>query len=226
MQGFGSYDYGRNNPFENRLNEEGLYKHVFVAENSWKNKQINLVFDGVMTDCEVKLNGRSVGETHQGAFYQFKYPIDKLVKFGSSNLLEIHVKKHSSNSSVNEAERSADFWVFGGIYRPVSLEINPKEHIKRVAIDAKGNGQFTADVYLSSSHPEGSVKVEIFGPDGKIKAEFSNSFNTNEGKVRLIGIMPNPNTWSPEFPTLYFVKFSLLNNKNVVVHQTEEKIGF
>ena len=48
-----------------------------------------------------------------------------LLKYGSNNLLEVKVAKHSANQSVNEAERKADFWIFGGIFRPVYLEALP-----------------------------------------------------------------------------------------------------
>lgn len=226
MQGFGSYDYGRNNPLGNRLKEEGFYKYEFVADDNWKNTRINLVFDGVMTDCEVKLNNKVVGEIHQGAFYQFKYPINSFLKIGKSNLLEVHVKKQSSNVSVNTAEREADYWVFGGIFRPVYLEINPEKHIERVAIDAKANGTFNADVFLSQPLSEGTVKVEIVDQNNKIVAELSAPIHKNESKIRVSGKLENPKLWSPEFPKLYTVQFSLLDNKENLLHQTLEKIGF
>ena len=38
--------------------------------------------------------------------------------------------------SVNEAERQADYWMFGGIFRPVYLEASPAQSIDRVAVDA------------------------------------------------------------------------------------------
>lgn len=226
LQGFGSYDYGRGNPFENRLKEEGLYKHEFFANHTWKEKQINLVFDGVMTDCEVKLNGKRVGEIHQGAFYQFKYSIDQFLKYGENNLLEVHVKKHSANRSVNEAERQADYWVFGGIYRPVYLEINPTKHIQRIAVDAKANGLFLANVYLSTSILKGAVKVEIIDLDGKKVADFTKTISSEKNMVTIQGEYKNPKLWSPEFPNLYKVKFSLLDKNNELSHQTFEKIGF
>ena len=58
----------------------------------WKNKIVKIVFEGSMTDTEVKINGQSAGEIHQGAFYAFKYDITKLLKFGESNLLEVTVQ--------------------------------------------------------------------------------------------------------------------------------------
>ncbi|WP_205896616.1 sugar-binding domain-containing protein, partial [Pseudomonas viridiflava] len=120
LQGFGKYNYGFNKE-TNKGKEQGLYKYNFKVPEAWKNKKINIVFEGSMTDTEVKINGKSAGETHQGSFYVFKYDISNLIIFGGDNLLEAKVSKHSANQSVNEAERKADFWIFGGIFRPVYL---------------------------------------------------------------------------------------------------------
>ncbi|RLD23999.1 MAG: hypothetical protein DRI70_08695, partial [Bacteroidetes bacterium] len=139
QQGFGSYNYGQDS-FVDRLNETGLYRYSFEIPAAWKAKQVYIVFEGVMTDAEVKINGKLAGPTHQGAFYQFNYDISKHLKYGSINKLEVLVKKHSENESVNLAERRADFWVFGGIFRPVLLEAKNKENINRVEIDSRANG--------------------------------------------------------------------------------------
>jgi beta-galactosidase/beta-glucuronidase len=90
-----------------------------------------------MTDTEVKLNGRSAGAIHQGSFYRFKYDISSLLNYGKPNLLEVTVSKQSANTSVNAAERKGDFWVFGGIFRPVFLEAFPKAHIGHYALTPK-----------------------------------------------------------------------------------------
>ena len=71
QQGFGSYNYGHDK-FENRLNETGTYKYKFAIPANWKNRQVVIVFDGVMTDAQVKINGKLAGPIHQGAFYQFR----------------------------------------------------------------------------------------------------------------------------------------------------------
>lgn len=76
-----------------------------------------------MTDTEIKVNGKQAGTPHQGAFYRFKREITKLVHMNKENLLEVKVNKMSSNTSINEAERQCDFWVFGGIFRPVYLKL-------------------------------------------------------------------------------------------------------
>ena len=132
LQGFGKYDYGFAKD-SIRGKEKGLYKYSFNVPVSWRNKIVKIVFEGSMTDTEVKINGQLAGEIHQGAFYAFKYDITKLLKFGEQNLLEVTVAKHSANESVNAAERRADFWIFGGIFRPVYLEALPLTNVERIA---------------------------------------------------------------------------------------------
>ncbi len=120
-----------------------------------------------MTDTEVKINGKSAGEIHQGSFYRFKYDItDKLI-FGGTNLLEVTVSKLSSDESVNRAERYGDYWNFGGIYRPVFIEAFPREHISRVAINARADGKFFMDVFPENIEGKRRITVEIFDAEGK-----------------------------------------------------------
>jgi hypothetical protein len=109
LQGFGKYDYGFAKDSV-RGKEEGFYRYRFEAPLQWQHKEIHIVFEGVMTDAEVTINGKPAGPKHQGAYYTFKYDITKLLLFGSNNLLEVKVAKHSANPSVNAAERKSDFW--------------------------------------------------------------------------------------------------------------------
>ncbi|MEQ6120112.1 glycoside hydrolase family 2 TIM barrel-domain containing protein [Reichenbachiella sp. MALMAid0571] len=222
QQSFGAYNYGHM-PFEERINETGLYRHTFNASKSWSTQQVNLVFEGVMTDALVKINGKSAGAVHQGAFYQFEYDISKLLKYGKENSLEVLVKKHSENESVNQAERKADFWVFGGIFRPVYLEIKPKENIRRVAIDAKADGTFKADIYTSSLKKADLLEVEVQTIDGKTINFFL--VKPSEETTRIENKVDNPATWNPESPNLYQAIFRL-KSLGKTIHQYSEKFGF
>ncbi len=56
LQGFGSYLYGKVN---REINETGLYKYEFTVNKLWKQKKIFIVFEGSMTDTEVKINGKA-----------------------------------------------------------------------------------------------------------------------------------------------------------------------
>src|ERR671913_1903833 len=97
QQGFGAYNYGHDKV---KSDEIGLYRHNFQLGKESAGKKIFIVFEGSMTDTEVRINGQLAGSVHQGGFYRFKYDITSLVKFGSGNLLEVKVSKQSANASV------------------------------------------------------------------------------------------------------------------------------
>ena len=145
MEGYGTFNYGHDKP---KADESGLYKTTFEVPATWKGKRIFIVFEGSMTDTEIKVNGKQAGTPHQGAFYRFKREITKLVHMNKENLLEVKVNKISSNTSINEAERQCDFWVFGGIFRPVYLEAVPNNFIEYTAIDARQHGELNADIFI------------------------------------------------------------------------------
>ena len=148
LENFGTYNYGHDhkNQAIKYGKEYGLYKHEFAVPQDWEGKTIQIVFEGAMTDTEVKINGQSAGETHQGGFYRFQYDISDLVDYGGDNLLEVKVSKFSSNESINEAERYADYWIFGGTYRPVYLEVLPELHFQRLAVDARADGELSIQI--------------------------------------------------------------------------------
>ncbi|MDW7690868.1 glycoside hydrolase family 2 TIM barrel-domain containing protein [Flammeovirgaceae bacterium SG7u.111] len=225
LQGFGQYDYGHDD-FEGRLNEHGLYKHTFNVPAEWKSRNVKIVFEGVMTDAEVKINGKLAGEVHQGAFYEFKYDISKLLKYGKENLIEVKVNKASSNESINHAERKADFWIFGGIYRPVYLQASPKEHIERVAVDAKASGDIKADVFVNAPSAQ-NLRLSLQNLDGKLIQSLSlANLDKQEGKWSLSSKATDIKTWNPEQPNLYQLAFELLDKKGKVLHKTTQRIGF
>ncbi len=228
LQGFGGYNYGHDHKNKDRTlaKEHGLYRHKFNVPAQWKGKSINIVFDGSMTDTKVKINGKSAGAMHQGAFYRFKYDISKLLKYGEENLLEVDVAKHSSNQFVNEAERQADFWIFGGIFRPVFLEVLPQQHFERIAIDARADGNFDALLYLNKHKPNTVAQVELFNVKGeKIGETIKGTFGNKNKELIISGKFQNVQSWNPEDPILYKMRFSLLQNGKSV-YRKEETVGF
>jgi len=222
LQGYGKYDYGFAKDTV-RGKEIGMYKHSFFVPANWKGRKINIVFEGSMTDTEVKVNGKSAGEIHQGAFYAFRYDISSLLNYGGNNTLEVTVAKHSANKSVNEAERKADFWIFGGIFRPVYLESLPQSHIERVAIDAKADGQFTSRIYTSGEADK--IEVQLYTTNGQKFGKPIYKAHNNQSELVLNSQFSSVKLWSPEFPNLYKAVFTLYKNGKPV-HLLSQKIGF
>ncbi|MFA9186755.1 glycoside hydrolase family 2 TIM barrel-domain containing protein [Flavobacterium sp. FBOR7N2.3] len=229
LEGFGEYTYGR---WYKELNqkepskEEGFYKHEFQIAASDKGKTIYIVFGAAMTDTEVKINGKSAGPIHQGGFYEFKYDISSLLNYGGNNVLEAHVSKHSANNSVNAAERKADWWLFGGIYRPVWLEIMANENIAHVAVDAKMDGTLNVHLDLQNISQKSTITASI-SADGSDKIIGTHSFDVNaKEKKKVINMQfPNIKPWSPETPNLYNLKLELKQNGKTI-HAITERIGF
>ena len=217
LQGFGTYNYGHDRP---HADEQGLYKYRFKVPKTWAKKRVYIIFEGSMTDTEVKINGQLAGEPHQGAFYPFRYDITQLLQKGKENLLEVTVSKESSNESVNRAERQADYWIFGGIFRPVYLEAVPEQHIERVAIDARANGDFNMNVFFAEGMT-GSSRVQTDIIDLATKQKVA----TIEGGEKVTGHVANVKPWSQETPNRYEAVVRLMNG-NKATHIYHQKFGF
>lgn len=223
FMGFGNYTYGSE---KEDKDEAGLYRYNFTMAKSWANKEVFIVFDGSMTDTEVKINGQVVGPIHQGAFYRFKYNISTFLKPEGENLLEVKVNKVSSNQLVNEAERTADFWVFGGIFSHVFLEAYPKEHLERVAINAKADGTIAINAFPANLKGTGTIVAQVKTRDGKpFGSPFQASIKAGDSIVNLSSKLTNPMLWSSEFPNLYKMEVRL-NKGSATVHSVTETIGF
>jgi len=229
QQGFGSYNYGRDYVTYGKnfkFNDEvGLYKYKFSVPNSWKNKTISIVFEGSMTDTEVKINGKLAGAIHQGAFYEFKYNISDKIQFGKENILEVKVSKMSAEKSVNNAERLADYWILGGIFRPVYLEACSKESISFTSIDAKADGSFRSNLHLNGIQNVNNLKVELFDVKNNLIGESQVQIQKGDTLKQIQFSIKNPKFWTAETPHLYKAKFTLNKNKKTIF-QSEEKFGF
>lgn len=232
LQGFGTYQYGM--PFYGKANppgianEQGKYKYKFKLPKEWEGRTVRIVFDGVMTDVEAQINGRRCGHLHQGAFYRFKSDVSDRIFFGDKeNVLELTVSKESANPSVNMAERRADYWNFGGIFRPVFVEALPVQFIDRTAIDADADGSFYADVFLGLAMGNNTkVVAELTDINGKsIGKSIETAITGGSDKAIIKGKFDNIKNWTPETPNLYYVKFSLLQD-NKVLHTVTERFGF
>lgn len=235
QQGFGGYDYGFTKS-EDKHNETGHYKTSFYVPENWKGRNVRIVFEGVMTETSVKVNDQLVGMPNFGAYQPFRYKLNEVLKYGEQNKLEVFVKKKPSNHNLDEAERSADYWVFGGIFRPVYIESLPKAFINRIAIDAKANGHVQLEVYPQAHYAykhyddsdvlydEVSAQIETLN-DIPVGVPIVQKALGGKSRFRLTTQITSPNTWSPEFPNLYKVRVRL-KKKGTVVHEYQEKFGF
>ena len=230
LQGFGTYQYGmrfygKATP-EGIADEKGFYKYEFSLPEAWAGRQILLTFEAVFTDAKVTINGRKAGSgLHQGGFTRFQFDVSDRVFFGKKkNRLEVEVAKESSSPQVNLAERRADYWNFGGIWRPVFIVSKPVQNIQRMAIDAHADGQFKADVFLNRA-VTGSVSVHIMDANGTKMTE-SQAFPVNSDRTAVDFMTKNPKLWTAETPHRYTAVFTLKDQNGKVLHVERQKFGF
>lgn len=235
LQGFGEYTYGRWYKVKGTRpsDETGTYRYKFTAPQTVYGQRVKIFFDGVMTDTEVFINGTSAGELHQGGFNRFSYDITPLLKPGKKNTLEVKVAKESANKSVNAAERKADWWLFGGIYRPVWLEVLPETHFEHYALDAKADGTFRALFRLNGAAQGYRLAVSV--TDLKTgepllttqgESRLVQTVTTDDCEQQLTGAWKDVKAWNTEDPNLYVARLELIDPQGKSVQTRETRIGF
>ena len=225
-QGFGTFRYWKDWGDQAVPDQTGFYRHRFAVPAEWRGRHVELVFGGAMTDTTARLNGQLVGPTHRGGFYEFRHDVTALLRCGAENVLEVEVQRFSADESVNRAERQADYWLFSGIYRPVWLEVSPVERIAHVAIDARHDGTFAAELELAGLAGARRIEAQVRDSAGQaIGAPLTVELAADQKTARLTGGFAGVRPWSAEWPNLYTVEFALRAGEREL-HQTTRTFGF
>lgn len=233
QQGFGHYQYGYDKG-PRADGDHGFYSRHVTIPADWKGRVIRIVFDAVMTDTLVKVNGKVAGPIHQGGFNRFSYDISDLVKPGEDALIEVAVSEVSAAPETEIAERHGDYWAFSGIYRPAWLEAAPAQSISHAAIDARADGNITAVVTLAA--PQGGrvseqtvtrIEGQVVTLEGApVGAPFSMPIPAGgNGRLRVQGHVADPKLWTAETPHLYALDLTLYDGEKPV-HHLRRRFGF
>jgi len=189
------------------------YQRSFSIPSQWKNRQIKLRFDAVFSDCEVFVNGRSVG-THTGGMTPFELDITKAIQSGN-NSLSLRVTSWSLADQMASASKYACH-TLGGISRDVTLFSVPNSHLKDVYIQTDFDDSFkdaTLKLALDLSQ-NAEVSVTLF--DGGNKKIITKKQSLKAGANTLSLPIQSPKHWTPETPYLYTLEISV--NGSVTRH--------
>ena len=157
------------------LRKRAVYRRALPAPKA--GRRAFLRFEGASIVADVFVNGERVGG-HKGSFTAFGCEITRFLR-PADNVLEVEVDNRRDFST---QPMSADYSVYGGLYRDVWLvETDP------VCIDPIADG---AD----------GVKVNADAATGEVSVEVQVSGGTNE--VQRFRV-ENHELWSPENPKLY-----------------------
>lgn len=101
----------------------GYYRRHWTAPATLRGRRDYLQFDAVANIADVWVNGVHIG-THKGAFSGFRFDITDALKPGADNV--IVVKADNSKPAIGSSTQDViplggDFFIFGGVYRGVSI---------------------------------------------------------------------------------------------------------
>lgn len=143
------------------------------------------------------------------------------------------VTKQSANKSVNAAERRADWWLYGGIYRPVWLEAVPAVSMEHFILDARADGSLRASVRMAGNAEGHVLAVSIRGlKDGKPlrtlqgKEQVSCPLATSGRETEFTCKWSDVKVWNTEAPELYVARLELKDRSGNIIQVREERIGF
>ncbi|MBK0383569.1 hypothetical protein I5M32_11430 [Pedobacter sp. SD-b] len=207
---------------------DAWYSVKFDVKDVWRNKNVRLIFQSVYNDAEVWLNGNKIGENHFG-FLQFQFDLSNYLIYGQKN--EIVVK-------VNNVFKRGAIWNWGGIRRPVWLEITDQTRINNLSITSKPDLKKQSSIVnlnaevvnYSSNKIDLSYAVELFYKSKRIYYSGQQRAITLKGADSVLlthNIHLNKadtHLWSFDFPNLYTAKIAVYNNKKLL-HLQEDKFG-
>lgn len=220
-------DYGSGNGYA--AGGIGWYRKHFTLDPVWQGRAVTVEFDGVYDNAEVWINGQYVGGRPYG-YSSFAFELTPFLNFGGGdNVLAVRVD-HS---------RYADSrWYTGsGIYRNVRLVVTDRLRFAHwgtfvstpaVTADAASVRVETA-VQNGSDRPRAfTLQAEVLDADGRVVAtaggtEQSAAAGATAAAV-LTAILPHPQLWSPDSPTLYILRCQVREG-GAVVDETRTPFG-
>ncbi|MBR2043329.1 MAG: hypothetical protein IJ946_03215 [Clostridia bacterium] len=188
------------------FNYQGVcwYQRDFFFEGTAR-----LVFEGVMTECKVWLDGEYLGY-HYGGFCQFEFIVPDL----KAGLHKLVLRVDNSFDECSIPQKEVDWFRFGGITRSVSVERLQGVAVTYGKIDYFLNEDrteadiiFTAELYGADSKKETTLSITLDG-ETVFSKKVALRKNSKETVVTDKITVKNVRLWDTSSPYLYTVVFS------------------
>ena len=223
----------------------GWYRRYFTLPDNYRGKRIVVSFEGVMTNCEVYLNGKRLAE-HHGGYVGFTVDLTESILWGKNNLLAVRVSaRHDPLTPPGKSQENMDFYYYSGIYRDVRMVVTDKAYITDPLQEdvVAGGGQFVTFPEVSKAHActrvathvrnlnVQKVSVDVYSQlldeAGSVVAEAKGKLCLDGHSARTITQdlqVDRPSLWHPYTPYLYTLR-TRLQQGGTVVDEVEQKVG-
>lgn len=148
----------------------GWYRMTFTPPAMVAGQRAWLQFDAASRTAEVWLNGQRIGG-HKGGFSRFRLDATRALRAGQANTLLVKVdntQPAQGSSTADILPLAGDFFVHGGLYRPVSLIVTNAVHVDM--LDAGGSGIFATTRSIDAAMARVDVRVRIRNAGTKTQA--------------------------------------------------------
>lgn len=217
------HDYSIEQPFDSTYitgtgggfaySGEGWYRKHFTIENLRENQLCFILFDGVMANSEVWINGQKAGDWPYG-YASFYYDITSyLNKNGQPNLVAVKTS--------TAAQPNSRWYTGAGIYRHVKLVVTDKLHIPEWGVFAttksveNGNALIEVNTELINAYNKtkaSRIRVSLLDKLGTTVASSVIDQRIKETDTTIVRqqlSVPVPRLWSIDDPYLYQLKVEL-----------------
>lgn len=217
---------------------KGFYRRTLVLPEIVAERRYYMKIDAASKAANIRVNGKEVG-SHVGGYTACIVDITEYIR--KENLIEITV----DNGRKDITPISADFTFWGGIYRDVWLISTPKQHFNMSNMGSDGifistpvvnekRGVLKVKCEVTNDSHESSileVRSAIYSQQGKLLQTIKQKQKLKSGETYIFentsGAIESPDLWSPETPSLYLVKTTLVDPKSgKLLDEKNHKVGF
>jgi len=223
----------------------GWYRLKFQAPRTGIGQRFYLQFDAASIVAEVWLNGQKLGG-HAGAFSRFRLDATAAMRRDGENVLTVKVdnsKPEPGSTTEFIVPISGDFFMYGGLYRPVALIVTGAAHVD--LLDAGGPGIYGQVTSLSAASAGVAVRARLRN-DGAAAANLTvrtsvadaagREVARQERRVRLAAgasgenradlAIARPHRWNGTAdPYLYRTTVEVIGAKGVVLDRVVQPLG-
>lgn len=205
----------------------GWYRKKFDVPASAATRHTFIVFDGVMANSDVWINGELLGHRPYG-YVSFVYDLTPHLHYGGSNTIAVRV---------DNSQQPASRWYPGaGINRQVRLVTTSSTHIEPwgTFVTTPSVSAASATIHVRSTVANQSAAasnvrlvVSLVAPNGRQVRTFSSAPRTiaarADSDLEAETTIAKPDRWDLDHPALYTIRATVLENNQPI---DEEVVPF